>query len=304
MHIWSASDPKNLRQILMPKFQPISKKMNNLSPFHIIRQSRLALAVIILLAIAHPSLSAEEPNKPPEPPNKPEQIFVRIQGEPYQLQDGIDAYNKRDFAQSFKIFNKLVTQSLAKEDRAAALTKLALLYLQGQGTPRNYAKAAALFHSAAVAGNAEAANNLGVLYAQGLGLPKDYNQAIRWYIKAANLNNAQAMSNLGVVYAKGQGVNKDWLIAVDFFRKAAETGNNIGKYNYALAYESGRGIGADAIKAAMWLTLSLDNLPQLARSQANKHYDKITRDFSSEQKGQLKSAIDKCRQQNFLNCDT
>ena len=278
--------------------------MKNISPFRIIRQSRLALAVIILLAIAHPSLAAEESNNSPETPNKPEQIFVRIQGEPYQLQDGIDAYNKREFAQSFKIFNKLVTQSLDKEDRAAALTKLAMLYLQGQGTPRNYAKAASLFHRAALAGNAEAANNLGVLYAQGLALPKDQNQAVLWYIKAANLNNVQAMSNLGVAYVNGQGVAKNYQIAADLFRKAAEAGNVIGQYNYGLAYETGRGVDADAIKAAMWLALSAENLPLSVRGQANRHFEKISRNFSPEQQEQLKAAIDKCRQQNFLNCDT
>ena len=79
------------------------------------------------------------------------------------------------------------------------------LYENGQGVPKDLAKAAELYQKAADQGSADAQNNLGVLYANGQGVPKDLRKAAELYQKAADQGYANAQNNLGVLYANGAG---------------------------------------------------------------------------------------------------
>ena len=56
---------------------------------------------------------------------------------------------------------------------------LALLYLEGQLFPQDFARAAELFRAAAQAGNPEAQYALATLYKEGRGVPKDVTEAAR-----------------------------------------------------------------------------------------------------------------------------
>ncbi len=91
----------------------------------------------------------------------------------------------------------------------------------------------AALRAKAEAGDPKAQNNLGVLYANGQGVPKDYAKAAHWYRLAANQGNAFAQYDLGVLYATGQGVPKDYGKAAHWYRLAANQGfasaqNNLG----------------------------------------------------------------------------
>src|SRR5262249_25031735 len=59
--------------------------------------------------------------------------------------------------------------------------RLAIVFAEGlAGTPRNDSRAAELFEKAAAAGNRRAQINIGVLYLRGQGVPRDLVQARAW----------------------------------------------------------------------------------------------------------------------------
>ena len=94
----------------------------------------------------------------------------------------------------------------------------------GQANTQNYQLQAQSFQKAAEQGNAEASANLGFMYANGQGVPKDEAKAVYWYQKAAEQGNAWALYNLGEMYRDGSGVPQDYTKAVQFLQKAAEQG--------------------------------------------------------------------------------
>ena len=73
---------------------------------------------------------------------------------------------------------------------------LGLEYVNGNGIPQDYIKAAECFQKAAVQGNNIAQSNLGAMYYKGLGISQNYSKAAEWFQKAAMLGNAAAQSTL------------------------------------------------------------------------------------------------------------
>jgi len=61
-------------------------------------------------------------------------------------------------------------------------------------------------------------------YHQGEGVPKDAAKAVEWYQKSAAQGNADAQNNLGWAYAHGEGVAKDAVLAYAWFNLAASNG--------------------------------------------------------------------------------
>jgi TPR repeat protein len=49
-------------------------------------------------------------------------------------------------------------------------------------------------------------NNLGLLYMSGQGVPRDYDEARRLFEQGAALGNDASMNNLGLLYNQGHGV--------------------------------------------------------------------------------------------------
>jgi TPR repeat protein len=101
---------------------------------------------------------------------------------------------------------------------------LGLLYMTGQGVPKDLAKALPLFRDAAEKGVVIAQNVMGFLYANGQGVPKDDKQAMMWYRKAAEQGAPNAQLNLGIAYEEGILVKQDLAQAAMWYRKAAAFG--------------------------------------------------------------------------------
>ena len=98
------------------------------------------------------------------------------------FQDGLDAYNRKDYMTAFE---KL--KPLAEQGHAKAQFKLGVFYEIGQGVPQDYKEAVKWYRLAANQGNASAQSNLGVMYDKGQGVTQDYVQAHKWYnIAGAN----------------------------------------------------------------------------------------------------------------------
>ena len=66
---------------------------------------------------------------------------------------------------------------------------------------------------------------LGMMYLEGDGIPKNAEEAVKWFRIAADQEFPAALYNLGLCYATGKGVKKNRSEAKKWFRKAAELGN-------------------------------------------------------------------------------
>ena len=77
------------------------------------------------------------------------------------------------------------------------------MYAEGQGVPKDSAKAVELFTKAAEQGNVDAQNNLGVMYFVGEGVSRDVNKAKQWFEKAAAQGNEEAKGNLEALQNAG-----------------------------------------------------------------------------------------------------
>ena len=59
----------------------------------------------------------------------------------------------------------------------------------------------------------------------GQGTPKDYAKAANWFEKAGNQDHATAQYNLGYIYYEGKGVEKDNLQAYMWIDRSANLGD-------------------------------------------------------------------------------
>jgi len=83
------------------------------------------------------------------------------------------------------------------------------MQLKGQGTPRDPARAFALYTELAHEGEVVAEYELGVAYDFGNGVPIDYAQAASWYRLAARHGSLPALFNLGALHARDRIVPRD-----------------------------------------------------------------------------------------------
>ena len=102
------------------------------------------------------------------------------------------------------------------------------------------------------------AADLGVMYTEGKGVTKDYAKAMKWYRKAADLGYTKSMNNIGFMYRSGQGVKQDDSEAFRWFHKAADLGQVNSMYNIAVMYEQGIGIDKNKAQALAWYRKAAD----------------------------------------------
>ena len=103
------------------------------------------------------------------------------------LQDGLDAYDRKDFKTAYKLF-----LPLAEQGNALAQYNLGQMYRQGQGVPQDYQEAGRLYRLSAEQGDAIAQCNLGGMYNEGKGVPQDDKEAVKWWKLAAGQHDEQA----------------------------------------------------------------------------------------------------------------
>jgi uncharacterized protein len=148
-----------------------------------------------------------------------------------------------------------------------AAHQLGLLYAQGlAGVQRDDARAAQLFETAAAAGLHRAQLNLGILYVRGQGVPRDLVRARGWLEKAAASNEAYALYALGRAMEESEGAAAaDPVRAADLYRRAAEKGHPLAALRYGLALADGEGVKQDAAGAQRWLLVAQkDGVPEAA----------------------------------------
>jgi len=144
--------------------------------------------------------------------------------------------------------SKVILQRAAEGD-AQDLCKLADMFFNGRGMPRDIEKAVELYQQAANKGYARAKCNLGVMYSRGLGVGKDEKHAFKLYEQAAELRDAQAQRNLGMMYEEGRVIPKDVKKAFDLYELAAAQGCPEAQCNLGLMYANGSGVTKDQKKS-------------------------------------------------------
>ena len=97
------------------------------------------------------------------------------------LQDGLDAYERKDYKEAHKLL-----LPFAEQGDATAQKNLGYIFL-GVDSPqkKDLKEALKWTRLAAEQGQAAAQNNLGSMYKFGKGVPQDYKEAVKWYTKAA-----------------------------------------------------------------------------------------------------------------------
>jgi hypothetical protein len=131
------------------------------------------------------------------------------------LEDGMAAYNEKDYVTAVKLWRPLAEQGIA-----AAQYQLGVLYAEGKGVTASDLIAFAWFQRAAEQGVAGAQYNLGVSFAEGLGTRRDDTSAAKWFRRAADQGMPYAQLNLGLLYSTGRGVPQDNVEAVKWLELA------------------------------------------------------------------------------------
>ncbi len=218
-------------------------------------------------------------------------VFLAVGAAPAMAgyDEGLTAYQKRDWAAAIREFRPLAAQG-----NAAAQARLGHMLFEGLGGTKDDVEALRLFNAAAAAGDPLAQHWLGSAYFNGRAVPKDISQALVWFGRAADKGQPESLHAMGEIHFNGLGINKDegrgveyfkraaeknwppslerlaqfnWdgramptdkAKALDYARPAAEAGRPIAQFILGLGYLFGQGTEKDMAKAAQWFRKAAD----------------------------------------------
>lgn len=118
------------------------------------------------------------------------------------------------------------------------------------------ARAIALLKEAAAKGLTMAQFRLAKVYENGEGVPRDLSAARSFTEAAAIGGNVKAMHDLAVYFSEGDVGPQSYAAAAQWFREAAELGLVDSQFNLAVLYEQGLGVSLDPVEAAFWFDVS------------------------------------------------
>ncbi len=180
-----------------------------------------------------------------------------------------------------------IEQKVAAGDPEATF-QLGAMYHDGDGVPRDYARARDLFEKAGQAGERRAQFNLGLMYYKGEGVKQDYVAARRWFTEASRNGNPRSWYELGLMAYLGQGQQIDFDAALENFRKAALLGVADAQFNLGIMAIRGEGMTQDLVEGYAWLTLaSKQDFPKAA-----DNLGKLSDMLSAEQRAQGQKRAD------------
>lgn len=162
--------------------------------------SRLLLS---LLCLAPLTLTAAK--KKAEPADAPPQLISTKGGGP-------------------KWTNVTELQQFADKGDPQACLELAERCLEGDGVPRDVAKATAFFEKAAKGGLADGWFRLGKIHHDGLAGAPDYGWAIEHFTTAAKAGVVEAQHNIGAMLVSARGVKRDYVEGLAWLILAKQSG--------------------------------------------------------------------------------
>jgi hypothetical protein len=172
----------------------------------------------------------------------------------------------------------------AEQGDAAAQTKLAKAFTEGNGVPRSYKQAAHWYGLAASNGYAEAEAMLGELFQAGQGVPHNLTNAVRWFTNAAQQGSIAAQYDLAYMYERGQGLPHDEKLAAHWYQLAAEAGDALAQFDYGQRCLSGLGVTKNPVEGLKWLLLAGNQGQTDARAKA----ESVQKDLSGAQLSEAK----------------
>lgn len=116
-------------------------------------------------------------------------------------------------------------KTTASETRASLASKIARMYLKGNGTVIQEDEAFRWFSKAAELGDLSAQYQIGKMLLNGTGCDMDGNEAFRVFFDAVKRGNTFAQYQIGKMYEAGIGTAKDSVQSEYWFRTAASNGN-------------------------------------------------------------------------------
>jgi TPR repeat protein len=142
--------------------------------------------------------------------------------------------------------------------KAEACTKLARVYLGGEGVPRSLGRAARLYDRGCNGGDVEACHELGLLWATGEGVvAADEERARQLFSVACDRKHAPScwMLAMAMAFAGGDDPSESTKPVLDLIRKACEGGEAEACEGMATTHgEGGQGVPKDPIEARnAWL---------------------------------------------------
>jgi TPR repeat protein len=149
-------------------------------------------------------------------------------------------------------------KQIAYAGDVAAQVQLGVIYLTGDGVPKDDAEALKWMRKAADQDNALAERYLAEMYFKGRGVPPDVAEAAKWLRMAAEQGDAESEHNLAVLYTQGLGVPRNLKEAANWMRKSAEQGLAAGQQGLGAFYEDGDGMHEDQAEAARWYRKAVD----------------------------------------------
>lgn len=161
---------------------------------------------------------------------------------------------------------------LVQAGNAQAMYRLGMLYWEGQGLPKNRARALELLHAAAAEGIRSASYNLAVAYDNGYGVTQSHYRAFQYYAQAARLGDVDATHAVGSFYYWGQGVSQDYAKARYWYRRSAKLGYANGMYDLARCYQRGVGGAKNQRLAIYWFTKAIEAGCQKAKAWLGLEY--------------------------------
>jgi predicted aspartyl protease len=120
------------------------------------------------------------------------------------ISDGEAAYNRGDYPTAL-----LMLQPVAQAGDGFAQYYLGVMYLKGQGVPKNSPLGLEWLSKAALAGAADAQAYMGAFNRRGDLVPQNYAEAMRWYLLAAKQNHENSQYRIALMYYRGEGVQQD-----------------------------------------------------------------------------------------------
>lgn len=173
------------------------------------------------------------------------------------LAQAFEAYDNKDYARAFSLFNTAWTK-VGYEEAALMLAKMNMF---GMGTAKDPQRAIKWLREVADARfdptrermpfnpkqplamneKIEAAFMLARIYEHGVGTPKDPKEAAHWYEKAADFGFVPALNMLGQGWQNGYVGQRNPAKALGYYKEAADKGYIPAQYNLGKLYYAGDG---------------------------------------------------------------
>jgi hypothetical protein len=149
-------------------------------------------------------------------------------------------------------------KQIAYAGDVSAQVHLGVIYLTGDGVPKDDVEAVKWLRKAAEQDSALAERYLAEMYFKGRGVPADTAEAAKYLRLAAEQGDAQSEHNLAVLYTQGEGVPRNLKDAANWMRKAADQSLAAGQQGLGALYENGHGVPLDPVEAAKWYQKAVD----------------------------------------------